>query len=364
MPTSRNSTWFRSVAAGCLAVTIAGTGVGCAAPARQKQAVDHCAIMSDSIGLYVGNPVTQLGYRIGEVTRIADRTTDVQVDFSVVADNPLPADVKAITRSTSILADRSLELVGNYESGPKLTPGQCIPLNHSVTPKSLSEVIGSATDFVNSISPEDSSNVAGTIDGLARSLHDNGAGVNRLLSTSSALLDSPDEAISDMASVVANLSDLTTTLTEIRGPMKQILLDAVETTPDVNSAFDGGARFTDVFPELVTMVADLEKNMGDETQLTLDSVSMALRKISPHSNALADLFNPVPWWINTAANHFNKQQFTIAWRPPMYRIPTHDGLAQCGFMNTVMPGSCADVAGQPYAVDVALLQYVLMQAHR
>ena len=56
-----------------------------------------------------------------------------------------------MTRSTSILADRALELVGNYESGPKLTPGECIPLARSVTPKSLSEVIGSATNFVNSI---------------------------------------------------------------------------------------------------------------------------------------------------------------------------------------------------------------------
>jgi ABC-type transporter Mla subunit MlaD len=320
--------------------------------------------MPDSVGLYVGNPVTQMGYRIGEVTKISDRTTEVRVEFSVGDNDPLPADVKAVTRSTSILADRALELVGNYESGPRLTPGQCIPLDRSVTPKSLSEVIGSATNFVNSINPEDSKNVAGTVNGLAQSLHDNGAGVNQLLSTSSALLDSPDEAVADMASIVGNLSDLTTTLTELRGPMKQILLDAVQTTPNVNSAFDGGARFTDVFPELVTLVADLEKNMGDETQLTLDSVSMALRKISPHANALADLFNPVPWWINTAANHFNKQQFTIAWRPPMYRIPTHDGLAQCGFMNTTMPGSCADVAGQPYAVDVALLQYVLMQANR
>lgn len=364
MRTTFASRWFRATAAGCIAVSIAGAGAGCAAGTSREQKADYCAVMPDSVGLYVGNPVTQMGYRIGEVTKISDRAVDVQVDFSVSENEPLPADVKAVTRSNSILADRALEMVGNYESGPRLTPGQCIPLARSVTPKSLSEVIGSATNFVNSINPDGSKNVAGTVNGLAQSLHDNGAGVNQLLSTSSALLDSPDEAVADMASIVVNLSDLTTTLTELRGPMKQILLDAVETTPNVNAAFEGGARFTDVFPELVTLVADLETNLGDETQLTLDSVSMALRKISPHANALADLFNPVPWWINTAANHFNKQQFTTAWRPPMYRIPTHDGLAQCGFMNTVMPGSCADVAGQPYAVDVALLQYVLMQANR
>ena len=87
--------------------------------------------------------------------------------------------------------------------------------------------------------------------------------------------------------------------------------------------------------------------------------------MSPHANALAGLFDGVPWWINTAANHFNAKQFgtfNIAYRPPLFRVRTHDGLALCGAMNTAMPGSCADVNGQPYAVDVALLQYVLQQA--
>jgi phospholipid/cholesterol/gamma-HCH transport system substrate-binding protein len=33
-------------------------------------------------------------------------------------------------------------------------------------------------------------------------------------------------------------------------------------------------------------------------------------------------------------------------------------------MNASAPGSCADVGGRPYAVDVALLQYVLTEAQR
>ena len=43
---------------------------------------------------------------------------------------------------------------------------------------------------------------------------------------------------------------------------------------------------------------------------------------------------------------------------------TQDGLLLCGQMNARVPGSCADIAGTPYAVDVALLQYVLMEASR
>jgi phospholipid/cholesterol/gamma-HCH transport system substrate-binding protein len=351
--------------AGCIAIAISAVGASCAALGTGQEKAHYCALMPDAIGLYVGNPVTQLGYPIGEVTSIAPSAAHVRVDFSVTDDRPLPRDVKALTRSTSILADRALELVGNYESGPQLSSAECIPLGRSATPKSLSEVIGSTTNFVNSVTPHGSTNVGGTVAGLDRLMHGNGAAANELLTASSALLDSPDGAISDLGSIVKNLADLTTVLTEIRGPMKQVLLDARITTPDVTGALEGGARLLAPFPELIAVVADLEENLGGgEMQLTLDSLAMALRKMSPHANAMADLLNPVPWWINTAANHFNKQQFTIAWRPPMYRIPTHDGLALCGLMNIQVPGSCADVAGQPYAVDVALLQYVLMQANR
>jgi hypothetical protein len=74
--------------------------------------------------------------------------------------------------------------------------------------------------------------------------------------------------------------------------------------------------------------------------------------------------NPVPWWLNTLANHVNNRQFSLRYRPPLYRIRTPDGLVLCGIMNAQVPGSCADIAGTPYAVDVALLQYALTEATR
>lgn len=348
------------------AATIITVGTSCAALGGRAQA-NYCAIMPDSIGLYVGNPVTQMGYQIGKVTSISANATDARVDFSVTEHRSLPHDVKAVIRSTSILADRALELVGNYDSGAQLSPGGCIPLERATTPKSLSEVIGSATTFLNTINPAGSTNIGGTVRELDQLLHNTGAGANQLLTTSSALADSPDQAISDIGSIITNLAQLTTTLKEIRSPMKQIMLDGPETTPDAVKAVDGGSRLVGAFPKVITAVGDIESNLGDETQLTLDSVSVAIRKITPHANALANLFDPVPWWINTVANHINRRQFhifNIAYRPPMFRVGTHDGLALCGFMNDAMPGSCADVHGQPYAVDVALLQYVLMQANR
>ena len=54
-----------------------------AEPSAESQSAQFCAIMSDSVGLYVGNPVTQMGYKIGTVDSITPRDTSVEVHFSL-----------------------------------------------------------------------------------------------------------------------------------------------------------------------------------------------------------------------------------------------------------------------------------------
>jgi virulence factor Mce-like protein len=364
MAASRSSHLLRVAAIALTAAAVVTLSTSCGGPQKSQPNAEYCAELPDSIGLYVGNPVTQMGYQIGKVTSITPGTTDVRVDFSVTEQRLLPVDVKAIVRSTSILADRSLELVGNSASGPRLHAGECIPLNRSWTPKSLSEVIGSATNFVNAINPAESTNVGDVVRQVDQAVHGNGAGVNKLLTTSSAVVDSPDQTISDIGSVITNLADLTSAVTEIRGPLKEALLNAEQNMSDVAATLDGGNHMVGGFIGAVKAVVDIEENLGSEFQFTLDSTSVALRKLSAHAPWIANLLNPVPWWVNTLANHFNNREFNISYRPPLYRIRTPDGLALCGIMNASTPGSCADVAGQPYAVDVALLQYVLTQASR
>jgi phospholipid/cholesterol/gamma-HCH transport system substrate-binding protein len=335
---------------------------------RVSDSSDYCAVFPDSIGLYAGNPVTQMGFQIGTIRKITASATSVQVDFSATDTRPLPGDVKAVVRSTSILADRALELVGNYRSGPKLQSGTCIPLDRSFSPKSLSEVIDSADTFLNGITPENSTNVQDALSQVAQAAKDNGAAVNQILSASSRLLDSPDQAISDLKSIVDNTSLLTETLVASRAPMKQILNDAVVTTPDANDATVGSTRLLVPLPPLILAVNDLETHAGDEISLTLDAVADVLRANSPHTlgwiSVLGGILKPLPWWINTAANHFNNKGFDLFYRPPMYRIRTPNGAVVCNIMNASNPGSCANIAGQPYGVDINLLQYVFMEASR
>lgn len=347
------------------AVTLGGSCATQPETENRSQPIDYCAILPDSVGLYVGNPVTQMGYQVGTVKTITPSALDVRVDFTVTAHRAFPDDVKAIIRSTSILADRSLELVGNYDAGPRLRSGDCVPLSRSATPKSLSEVIGSATTFVNTLNPQGSTNVGDVVRGIDQALHDNGAGANTLLTTTSAVLDNPDQAINDIGSIITNLAHLTSVLKDLRGPLKEIVNDAVQTMPYVDEASEGGRRIVEGVTWVTPLVEDLEVNLGQEIQFTLDATGVAVRKLSEHAPRTANLLNPVPWWINTLANHLNNRPISsLRYRPPLYRVHTPDGVATCNIMNAAMPGSCANVQGQPYAVDAALLQYVLTEAAR
>lgn len=346
------------------AVVLTTVVTSCGAP-QHNQGAEFCAVMSDSVGLYVDNPVTQMGYRIGTVSNITPRDADVEVRFTIDVDHPIPEDVKAVIRSTSILADRSLELVGNFSGGPKLAAGRCIPRGRSATPLSISQVIGSATNFVNGINPSQSTNIQDALSGMDKAIRGNGPALNNLLSTSSELLDSPDQSIADIGSIVKNVVQLTDMLRETSAPLKEILLDMPDTTPNLVNALRGTNGLTNTITELILMVNDIELTLGDDIQLGLDTTADTLRHLSPHYKGFANMLNPVPRWINTMSYQANNHQFAlIAWSPPLFRIRTPDGLALCGIMNASMPGSCADVNGQPHAVDVALLQYVLMEAQR
>lgn len=351
---------------GALSVTalVTASALGSCSASPEKLSADYCALMPDAVGLYVGNPVTQMGYPIGTVKSVSPGNMNVRVDFTVTEPRRIPADVKAVIRSASLLADRTLELVGNPGQATPLDPGGCIPMDRSFTPKSLSHVVGSTANLINAISPDGSTNVADAVRGLDLAMRGTGPGFNQLVTNTAAVLDSPDQAISSMTAVIKNLAELTTFVRELSGPMKQIMLDLQRTLPHIIRVVEpvGQQLFGTLY--LFKMASDIEATLGEPMQAAMDATAVALRKLAAHAPRLANLLNPVPWWISTAANYFNKHaaRHVIRYRPPMYRIRTPNGVGMCNIMNSSAPGSCANVQGTPYAVDVALLQYVLTQA--
>lgn len=353
---------FRRVLPVSLAVMAVLGGSSCSQHTHTA-AVDYCATMPDSVGLYVGNPVTHLGYPIGEVASITPSDRSVRVNFKINDGQTIPADAKAVTRSTSILADRALELVGDYEKSDHLSPGNCIPLDRSLTPKTLSEVIGSSTNFLNSINPEGSNNVNGLVEGIDAAARNQGANVSTLLNTTSSVFDSPDQAIGDLATITRNLGQLLGTLNDLNPTTKQVFDNlASPVGAELTATLRGADDSFEGIINLIAAAAAIERELGPQVQQLLDAVSVVIRKATPRAPFYASLLNVAPRIINGLINLSNNHDFTLHYRPPTYRLRAPEGVAACNIMNASLPGSCANVKGTPYAVDVALLQYVLTEA--
>lgn len=184
-----------------------------------------------------------------------------------------------------------------------------------------------------------------------------------MLTTTSSVVDAPDQAIGDLASVTRNLRQLTTTLVDVEPTLHGVFDDlATSAGEDAAETLEGSSKTMEGIIPVIEAAGSIEKELGPQIQQLLEAVSVFLRKASPRAPYYASLLNVAPRVLNGLINLVNNHDFTLHYRPPLYRIRTPDGVAQCNIMNASVPGSCANVKGTPYAVDVALLQYVLTLA--
>lgn len=255
-----------------------------------------CAIMSDTIGLYPGNFVTRMGVRVGTVEKTDPAGIGVRVTFSLDDDQTLSAATKAVTRSTSILADRGLELTGDNRTGTRLTPGNCIPLSETATPKSISEITSATAGLIDGITRSGSADTTDRVlDNLAGQLAGNGAGAGEAMATLARAVADPDHATATLGRLLADTAPLLAATRANWDPIESVLataptgIDAVATQvfPAITKIFDG-------LPGAMDLCLDLAQRYGIYLWPGLDTVATALRLAATVENSLAGLTNSLP----------------------------------------------------------------------
>ena len=79
-------------------------------PRLAHRQITVTAHFEDAVGLYAGNAVALLGMQVGKVTSIIAKDNYVEVKLAIDDRVDIPAEVQAVTVSTSILTDRHVEL--------------------------------------------------------------------------------------------------------------------------------------------------------------------------------------------------------------------------------------------------------------
>lgn len=224
------------------------------------------AQFDSAAGLYVGNVVAVLGIPVGQVTRVTPKGSYAEVDFTVDQNVAIPADVEAVTLSTSILTDRQIELSPPYREGPKLRNGDTIGLHRTKTPVEFDRVLGMLDKLATSLRGDGSGGgpiadlqhagdgviaghgeqIKGALDELSRALRlssDGGARtreqVTTIITNLSSLLDAAagnDAKLREFGSVVRQLSEILSAEDFGSGTTGRQLNEVVEQTGQILSA--------------------------------------------------------------------------------------------------------------------------------
>jgi len=278
-------------------------------------------------GLYTGDEVRILGVEVGTVEKIEPQPNTSKVTFSVDAQYPVPADVKAAILSPSLVSARAIQLVPAYSGGPKLAAGATIPQERTAVPVEWDDFRGQLEKLTDSLQPttpggpsavgEFVTTAAANLRGQGETAHDT---VVKLSQAVSALGDHS----TDIFSTVKNL---------------QLLVSALSSSSDLLEAFNTNlADVSTVLSNTPNEVANATKGLdGAVTDLrgfladNTEGIGVTVDRLNAITTALNDSRGDVKQVLHITPTVF--QNFMNIYQPAQSAVTGI--LAPVNFANTV-----------------------------
>lgn len=301
----------------------------------------YCALLSDSIGLYVGNHVTLRGLTVGEVTAIEPQGATVRVDFTVDARHPVPDDAAAVTVSDTLVADRELAVLPGGDPDRRRDENGC--LTTTLTPKSMTQTL----DALATLAQQTLGPATGRPDTIERGLAalDSattgiGPDLNAGITDVAALLDSPDAAIAHLGGIVDSLAAISGSVADRWGDIRLMLTRLATVLNQVNNElFNRTVEIIDSFQRVLPMLNEITVLFGDPIFRALDASVPLVRLIRENVDTLRDIAVSIP--VLTAAAHSTLDPATgIGYTAPEVAVPPELAAQLCALGG--LPDCAAD----------------------
>lgn len=208
------------------------------------------AYFANTNGLYTGDEVRILGVAVGTVDKIEPQPESIKVTFSVDAQYPVPADVRAAVLSPSLVSARAIQLVPAYDGGPKLAGGGIIPLERTAVPVEWDDFRTQLQKLTESLQP--------TVPGGPNAV---GEFINSAADNLRGQGDTARDTVVKLSQAMSVLGDHSTdTFSTIRN--LQLLVSALNSSSDLLAAFNRNmADVTTVLSNTPNEVADATKGL-------------------------------------------------------------------------------------------------------
>lgn len=265
----------------------------------------------DTTGVYVGNDVTYLGVKVGEIVRIDPRGTTMRVVLRLSPDTRVPADAGAEILQGSLVTDRFIELGPAWDGGPTLRDGAHIEASHTRAPATVDEIATAVDDLVQALDGtlgKNNPNGKGLGDVLAttaRALDGNGPHLRAALAESRdalALLNTKD---ADLTAVSKNLVALVTTLAERDRALRTFTRAAADTGGVLADQREELVATLDSLDELTRLADRFLKDNGDVLGDDLAGLADVVGIVRRHQDSLEEAFDTMPTMAENFARAYD-----------------------------------------------------------
>jgi virulence factor Mce-like protein len=273
------------------------------------------AYFTNASALFDDNSVRVLGVAVGTIDKVTPEGTQVRVDMTITDDDvKLPADVKAVVISPSLVTGRYVQLTPVWTSGPEMSDGAVIPLERTAVPLGVDDLSRTATELARALGPDGANKQGAVSDALdvgAANLAGNGQALNDTIHNLGDLSTTLAGSSGDLFGTITELQKFTETLKNNDGTVREFAgrLDSV-TTILADQREDLGAALRDLsqaLGEVQQFIADnreaLKSNVDKLTEVTV--------VLADEQRALAEILDVAPTAVGNLANTYNGASGTL-----------------------------------------------------
>lgn len=299
-----------------LAATVALVLVGTFVAERMSSGPDSILVTANfdnAAGLYEGNDVSVLGIPIGRIVSIDPTGTHVAVGMEIDAGTEVPADVRAVAVSTSVLTDRHIELTPAYDGGAVLDHGATIGLEHTRTPIEFDRLLAMADTMAVELAGDGQGNgpVSALLDVGVGATAGNGVGIKSALGTlSQAMALSADRGAgtrNSITAIVDNLSVLSSAAAANDADIREFG-EATKRLSEVLAESNLGAGTTGSQINEILQQADLLlQNHRDAVRSTVTGAQTVTRALADYRNEVGEFLDLTPLLMDNAYNAIDQE---------------------------------------------------------
>lgn len=275
--------------------------------------------------LYKGSDVKILGVAVGKVESLTPRGSVVRVKIAYDGKQKLPADVKAVVVSPSIVGDRFVQLAPPYTGGATLKDDAYLPVERTAVPIELDAVYQSLDDLSVVLGPEGANkdgSLSTLIDGAADQFQGQGAQLNETIKNfgklSTTLSNNSDELFGGLREVDQFVRLLKTNDSAVRS--------FNDSTAQVSTVLEGEredlAATLEALSKALVDVNGLVKENRGALRANVDNIASLAAVLAKRKTELEDITVNAPTALTNVALAYNGKTGTLDTRADLPELLT------------------------------------------